>query len=111
MYEDRVERGAALLDRARPGWEREVSPDRLAILSCTDCLLGQLYGHSVCGVREVCDALSTPSNLFMFSLWKHGFDLSVGEYFDTAADAQMRYSDALADAWRALIRRRAATAT
>lgn len=41
---DRVARGAALLDEKRPGWLGEISLDRLAMLSGTECALGQLYG-------------------------------------------------------------------
>jgi hypothetical protein len=40
----RVRRGAELLDRHRPGWEREVDIERLHMGNTVDCLLGQLYG-------------------------------------------------------------------
>lgn len=38
-----VERGAALLDRERPGWYEEIDLERLLIASTTDCALGQLF--------------------------------------------------------------------
>jgi hypothetical protein len=94
MYEDRVERGAALLDRARPGWEREVSLDRLAMSSCNRCILGQVYGDYVDGLVSL--------NLFGAAA-EYGFSFDSRDTFIDSAD--------LADAWHALIRRRTATAT
>jgi hypothetical protein len=40
----RVARGAALLDRHRPGWIRAVSLSRLELRSQCSCVLGQLEG-------------------------------------------------------------------
>jgi hypothetical protein len=96
MYEDRVEKGAALLDRARPGWEREVSPQALLMCSGCDCVLGQLYGHFLAGI----DALGVDGR--KAAQVDHGFYLPPG--------GPGLYRD-LSDAWRALIRRRTATAT
>jgi hypothetical protein len=44
MFETEVARGIALLDKRTPGWRERLDPDRLAIASCEDCVLGQLYG-------------------------------------------------------------------
>jgi hypothetical protein len=100
MYEDRVERGAALLDRARPGWEREISLDDLAMSRCDHCILGQLYGQYWTGVQAVRPLVFGESRSAM---WKteHGFTLPL-------SDGSFGW---LADAWRALIRRRLAAAS
>lgn len=42
-YEERVKRGAALLDKKYPGWADRIELDRLDLGSCTTCVLGQLY--------------------------------------------------------------------
>lgn len=39
-----VERGVALLDRVRPGWERDVNVMTIDIRSWKNCVLGQVYG-------------------------------------------------------------------
>lgn len=41
----RVARGAELLDRARPGWAREIALDRLDMASFDCCVTGQLFGN------------------------------------------------------------------
>lgn len=35
---------AALLDDIRPGWARQINPDKLHLSSCIDCVLGQVFG-------------------------------------------------------------------
>jgi len=40
----RIERGAALLDELRPGWDKTIDVDRLDLGNCERCILGQLYG-------------------------------------------------------------------
>lgn len=39
----RVQRGAELLDKTAPGWERLVSITELDLGSCFHCVLGQLF--------------------------------------------------------------------
>lgn len=39
-----IERGTALLDRERPGWENMIDLRRLDLASTNDCVLGQVYG-------------------------------------------------------------------
>lgn len=41
---DLVLKGAALLDRVRPGWEKGVDVETLDIRSHNKCVLGQTYG-------------------------------------------------------------------
>lgn len=40
---ERAARGAALLDRERPGWAAKVVPARLDLADCRRCVLGQLF--------------------------------------------------------------------
>lgn len=40
----RVERGAAWLDKAKPGWDGLVSLTALRMEHCTTCVLGQCFG-------------------------------------------------------------------
>jgi hypothetical protein len=85
---ERVARGAALLDRERPGWAAEVDPDRLDLSQHdqTD-VLGQLYGHFDRGLA----VLGDPDPV------AHGFDLD--------ADDDAGYP-ALTACWRAEVARR-----
>lgn len=50
MYEDRIARGAALLDEQRPGWRDEIDVETLDLASECDCILGQLHGDYLEGV-------------------------------------------------------------
>ena len=52
MIEERVARGARLLDQVRPGWRTEICIGTLDIGSCTECVLGQLYGTYDDGVES-----------------------------------------------------------
>lgn len=42
-----VARGAALLDEKVPGWWRVIDLDALDMGNCTQCMLGQLFGHDI----------------------------------------------------------------
>ena len=84
---ERVARGAALLDEKRPGWANRIIQEDLDMTSCHDCILGQVYGDYEIGWHS----------LDLQSGSEFGFDLPGGWY------CQM---PALADAWRAEIRRR-----
>jgi hypothetical protein len=44
-YAARVAKGAALLDKKRPGWEREIDLNRLDIQSGSSCVTAQLSGE------------------------------------------------------------------
>jgi hypothetical protein len=50
---ERVARGAALLDEKRPEWAAKVVPGRLRMGSFCDCVLGQVYGDYVDGIRQI----------------------------------------------------------
>ena len=40
-----VARGAALLDEKVPGWWKVIDLEKLRMQNCTNCMLGQLFGH------------------------------------------------------------------
>lgn len=42
-----VAKGVALLDEKVPGWWRVIDLDHLQMQNCTQCMLGQLFGHNV----------------------------------------------------------------
>lgn len=43
--QERAARGAAWLDQEMPGWANRIDTETLWLGSCTQCVLGQLYGH------------------------------------------------------------------
>src|SRR5258708_7417760 len=45
MFEERIARGIALLDKYRPEWRSLISLERLDMYSVEDCVLGQVYGN------------------------------------------------------------------
>jgi hypothetical protein len=108
MYEDRVERGAALLDEACPGWERQIDPRLLRMESCDRCILGQLYGHYVLGLSCVLEP--QPGNV-LFAASDCGFTLIAEEQDGYDRIEALERFHQLADAWRRLIRRRLADAS
>ena len=52
---ERVEAGAALLDRKRRSktWRRKIDLKQLNLESCQDCILGQLYGGYSVGLDRL----------------------------------------------------------
>lgn len=93
----RVERGAALLDKKRPGWWKRISLDELDITSCFRCVLGQEYQP------EVPPEASTPYDAARDALGlspavsaELGFDPRFGDNWKVSARA-------LTEAWRELI--------
>ena len=106
-YRTRVARGAALLDAERPGWADQIGADTLAMESCDQCVLGQLYGNYWQGCRIVWKVLPSDrrysSSEFGFTLYDSEQQIS----FDgTEEGAVMARFKALADAWRVAIRER-----
>lgn len=96
----RVERGAALLDRERPGWEEDVDLGRLQMTSTCDCILGQIFGTYTSGFKELVRNL--PSQ-FLFSSRDHGF---TADGAPTAPPALLGEWIDLGNAWAAEIERR-----
>lgn len=102
--ETRVARGAALLDVIRPGWSARINDDELAMESCTDCILGQLFGDYSSGWWVVTRPLSARH---LFSAADHGFTLMAHEqnHGEWSPEVDARFG-LLADAWRAEVRAR-----
>lgn len=49
----RVARGVEILDRLCPDWFGRIDRKRFTIRSCTECILGQLYGDFVSGALKI----------------------------------------------------------
>lgn len=99
-FEREVQKGAALLDQHRPGWERGIDPSSLVIYHIERCILGQLYGDYGDGK----DAL-LGEGWEMIVSWEvsaaHGFTVSPGrEYLWNPEWLALR------DAWLALLAER-----
>lgn len=94
---ERVERGAALLDEHRPAWWRSVVFRDLEMWSCSKCVLGQVYGRFGDGLDDL-----WPSGWNDEETFQAGFDLPLPR--------ELADWDRLADLWReqVRIRRRAA---
>jgi hypothetical protein len=94
--EDRVRRGALLLDATTPGWATKINGDRLAMYECRRCVLGQVFDHYVSGCRAI--GLALPDEKegdFDARSAAHGFTITGEEIYRS----RCVYS-ALADAWR-----------
>lgn len=50
--EARVSLGAGFLDDAAPGWHRKVDMGAIDLFSARKCVLGQVYGGFVSGLRQ-----------------------------------------------------------
>jgi hypothetical protein len=110
--EDRVKRGAFLLDATTPGWAEKINGDTLAMRWCDKCLLGQLYGDYDDGLKRI--------GLLLYLGWDKGSNKETDEAEEIAAahgftitDEEYRVAKrdetvwpALADAWRIEIRSR-----
>ena len=64
-----VNKGAALLDKVRPNWYKEINLDTFHFLNPSLCIIGQLYGQYLNGeealeLNTLCDAVD------------HGFDIT-----------------------------------
>lgn len=94
---DRVERGAALLDTTTPDWCMGVSFQRLSMVNCTECVLGQLYGHYSKGVSR----LLTAAGSFDGSA-SHGFSITDEQYDLDPPERTMAWRD-LKDEWMRVI--------
>lgn len=92
--EERVEAGAALLDREHPGWWRTIDVDKLAMEDKCRCVLGQIWGDYYLAPITLQDAIRCG--------------------FDAAEDGDVALCraefDALTDTWWDLIQRRRAEA-
>jgi hypothetical protein len=94
QFADRVRRGAELLDRWQPGWERKISIDRLAMYDCDRCIVAQIYGDFYSGMGQM-ELLGMSK-----AAEKHGFSLAGRQ------PSERHLWNALAAAWRDEIRAR-----
>jgi hypothetical protein len=69
--EERVQRGALLLDAEVPGWARRINEWELDLGQCDQCILGQLYGE-YCTGRDALE-LRSPGPWFDKGAAVHGF--------------------------------------
>jgi hypothetical protein len=47
LAEQKVASGVKVLDEKVPGWWKVIDLDTLKMDSCTNCMLGQLFGHDI----------------------------------------------------------------
>jgi hypothetical protein len=96
---ERAARGAALLDEIRPGWWRSVAFDQLAMDSCDQCVLGQVFGEYSDGLQAL-DAHANQGSKVRVTIDEdyYGFDLTDVEKLGDA-DENAAWED-LASAWR-----------
>jgi hypothetical protein len=88
QYADRVRRGAELLDRWQPGWERKIAVNRLAMYDCNRCIVAQIYGDFYSGMGEMgLLGLSGDADMYGFNL-------------PGVMCSERAHWNALADAWR-----------
>ena len=105
---ERVARGAKLLDESQPGWRERIRADELAMETCDQCVLGQLYGDYATGFKEM---LKPFDSRVQFSSGDHGFTLRDSEQGPLRLQGQpiprhilFRFA-ALAELWRREVRR------
>jgi len=92
-FTKKIERGAAFLDKDRPGWETRIDLGMLNIRSGSTCVLAQCYIGYDNGLR----ALGFFARFFG----------AVGRYgFDIGAFEKSRYYAVLTDEWRQFIANR-----
>jgi hypothetical protein len=116
----KVERGAALLDKEFPGWEKSIDPDRIMIATTTWCVLGQLARQNKKINSLLFDRLRLKypmvytdadrayfdySHVVDFLCSRAGRDLDVGRYGFCGSGWDS--SEDLDKAWRQLLRQRA----
>lgn len=106
-----VQRGAALLDQAMPGWHDRIDTDRLDLRFTDRCVLGQLYGGEYRSFQDGATTLSGVTDMVRRLDWagEHGFWLLPGEEDDDRVDPELTYQVLTSD-WRQVIdeRRKAA---
>ena len=93
--EERVAKGAALLDEKVPGWEEKIDLDHLLMGTCQHCILGQAMGYY--GSRQLHALGFAPMDKDKSDEY---MDVSYG--FDKPSGAHEYYTD-LEAAWTTLI--------
>lgn len=107
MYEDRVAKGAKLLDRVRPGWADKIAQHRIDMNLCSMCILGQLWGSFYMALKKLWKEEGDETEL-QREAQSYGFMLLYDS--DIARETDDSDMEAvflpLADAWRTEINRR-----
>jgi hypothetical protein len=96
----RADRGAALLDKEKPGWADKINLETFDITECHYCVLGQVYGNFF--TSPLREKLIGPRPYDTAEVEAHGFDLTAEEY---QHDGNV---ESLGAAWVHLIRARQA---
>lgn len=98
-YTKRVQRGAALLDARKPGWDARIAVAELDVASYRNGVLGQIFGNHDRGVWEL-----WPEGMIIHNRLSadHGFSLSEA---DIAERGETGYPELIGE-WRELIRKR-----
>ena len=92
---ERVTRGAVILDAKKPGWEREIDLASLELSDSCHCILGQLYGHYCDGV----DILETVDGKWT------GVEVATAGFITYPSEHISAYAK-LDEAWISLIKER-----
>lgn len=101
---ERVARGAAFLDQARPGWAHEIDPGLLDLSDSCYCVLGQLIGDYEAskvfplpkGVGEIDDA-DIGFHILHYDDLSHPFLCECAECLSNWTTLQNAWIDAIAD--------------
>lgn len=92
--QERVARGAALLDAKRPGWAEKIDIGNLDMPRCDRCILGQVFGDYVKAINDDAD---------LFGSWRcFALDPNV-EYAEIRDAAWSEGYRVLTDAWLSAI--------
>lgn len=51
QYPKSVEEAAKILDMTKPNWEKKIDFSKLTMSNCSNCILGQIFGHYDYGMR------------------------------------------------------------
>lgn len=106
FYREAVKRGAKMLDEKRPGWEGEINIARLELSRCSQCILGQLYGHYWKGTEKLNIDSDSWGADERNPAW-FGFDRLAGFGYNEGT----AHYDAIRDEWAKLIMERRALTT
>lgn len=105
--QERVRRGAQMLDRKNPDWFNEIDLDVLDLNDCHACILGQLYGTYSEGRYRIgldWDLQATGSH--GFTVWPRDHIEDLDDFYSE----EERLWDQLYNAWKEEITKRRANA-
>lgn len=109
LIRERVEEGAKFLDKKVPDWATMLDLGALELGDCSQCVLGQLYGHYDNGVVALditCEEYTTEPEQ---ESWRLGFEVGpYPGYQGSARDEENQQAeyDALRDEWIVAVKKR-----